>query len=58
VAHEINNPLASIAMSAESLEGRLRDLLTEEDPQHAVVASYLRMIQGEAFRCKEITERL
>ncbi len=27
VAHEINNPLASIAMCAESLEGRIRELL-------------------------------
>ena len=28
VAHEINNPLASIAMCAESLEGRVGELLT------------------------------
>ena len=27
VAHEINNPLASIAMCAESLEGRIREML-------------------------------
>jgi signal transduction histidine kinase len=57
VAHEINNPLASIAMCAESLEGRVRDLLTD-DEQHKVVKNYLRMIQSEAFRCKEITEKL
>jgi two-component system, NtrC family, sensor kinase len=58
VAHEINNPLASIAMCAESLEGRLRDTLDETDSQQAVVGNYLRMIQTEAFRCKGITERL
>jgi two-component system, NtrC family, sensor kinase len=58
VAHEINNPLASIAMCAESLEGRLNDVLDEEDPQQAIVANYLRMIQSEAFRCKGITEKL
>jgi signal transduction histidine kinase len=58
VAHEINNPLASIAMSAESLEGRVREILDEDDPGHAVVANYLRMIQREAFRCKEIIEKL
>lgn len=58
VAHEINNPLASIAMCAESLESRLRDFLSADNADHAVVANYLRMIQGEAFRCKEITERL
>ena len=58
VAHEINNPLASIAMCAESLESRLRDALDPKNQQHAVVAEYLRMIQAEAFRCKEITEKL
>ena len=58
VAHEINNPLASIAMSAESLESRIREILDEDDPQHAIIANYLRMIQSEAFRCKEITEKL
>jgi two-component system, NtrC family, sensor kinase len=58
VAHEINNPLASIAMCAESLEGRFHDVLDETDPQEAVVANYLRMIQAEAFRCKGITEKL
>jgi signal transduction histidine kinase len=58
VAHEINNPLASIAMCAESLEGRLGEVLDAANPEHAVVASYLRMIQSEAFRCKEITEKL
>jgi two-component system, NtrC family, sensor kinase len=58
VAHEINNPLASIAMCAESLEGRLRETLDESDTQQAVVGNYLRMIQTEAFRCKGITEKL
>jgi two-component system, NtrC family, sensor kinase len=58
VAHEINNPLASIAMCAESLETRMRDTLNLKNEQHAVVANYLQMIQTEAFRCKEITEKL
>ena len=58
VAHEINNPLASIAICAESLEGRLQTTLDENDPQRAVVGDYLRMIQTEAFRCKGITEKL
>jgi two-component system, NtrC family, sensor kinase len=58
VAHEINNPLASIAICAESLEGRLRETLDETDPQEAVIGNYLRMIQSEAFRCKGITEKL
>lgn len=98
VAHEINNPLASIAMCAESLEGRIREILEgragerqhgEQDPgegetvegetvegeaaeqqaaegdtveadrqQREVIQDYLQVIQKEAFRCKEITEKL
>jgi signal transduction histidine kinase len=62
VSHEINNPLASIAMCSESLEGRLQELLEAAGPTHAaeveVASSYLQMIQREAFRCKQITERL
>src|SRR5204863_6772796 len=55
VAHEINNPLASIALCAESLEGRLMDLAAKkgESEQSEVVQRYLKMIQSEAFRCKE-----
>jgi signal transduction histidine kinase len=62
VAHEINNPLASIAMCSESLESRLSELLSQSGDTHAaerdVVRSYLEMIQKEAFRCKQITEKL
>lgn len=58
VAHEINNPLASIAMCAESLEGRIDPLLSNENSEHEIVRSYLQMIQDEAFRCKGITEKL
>ena len=71
VAHEINNPLASIAWCAESLECRLHEVLYDQEesgdsgmPQQidseqlAVLRKYLRRIQEEAFRCKEITEGL
>lgn len=59
VAHEINNPLASIALCAESLEGRLLDLISKDKgEQSELVQRYLKMIQSEAFRCKEITEKL
>ena len=58
VAHEINNPLASIAMCAESLDRRAAEFLSEDDPEHAEVRDYLKMIQDEAFRCKDITENL
>jgi signal transduction histidine kinase len=66
VAHEINNPLAAIAMSADSLVLRVNRLLDDECEQDAedrqadveVVDKYLRRIQEESFRCKGITERL
>jgi len=57
VAHEINNPLASIAMCAESLESRLEGL-TPDDGEARIVKRYLELIQNEAFRCKGITEKL
>jgi len=62
VAHEINNPLASIALCAESLEGRVDAALAGAESaspgEQDVIRTYLRMIQDEAFRCKGITERL
>jgi signal transduction histidine kinase len=65
VAHEINNPLASIAFCSEALETRLSDVLSGRTKasglkahDQEVVVKYLKMIQEEAFRCKEITERL
>ncbi len=74
VAHEINNPLAAIAWSAEALEARLHRILhpvMEETLEHSAkpteslagadldtLRTYLRRIQDEAFRCKGITERL
>lgn len=64
VAHEINNPLASIAWCAESLESRLHDaLFAGGEPQFEpgdleILQKYLQKIQDEAFRCKGITEKL
>ncbi len=71
VAHEINNPLASIAWSAEALESRLHRILHPVEAQNEGVEvqpapgfdldtlrTYLRRIQDEAFRCKGITEKL
>lgn len=60
VAHEINNPLASIAFCAEALESRLRQSQSKgpgaDDAE--IFQRYLSMIQEEAFRCKNITEKL
>jgi two-component system NtrC family sensor kinase len=64
VAHEINNPLASIAFCSEALEARLGDLLRQQratarsNEEQEIFSKYLKMIQEEAFRCKNITERL
>ncbi len=62
VAHEINNPLASIAFCSEALERRLEEVLAfrarSGGEEAEVITKYLRMIQQEAFRCKEITQRL
>ncbi len=58
VAHEINNPLASIAFCSEALESRLADKLVPLAGDGEIISKYLRMIQQEAFRCKAITQRL
>ncbi len=48
VSHEINNPLAAIAMSAESLERRLSAMPLAEMEND--MRNYLRMIANEASR--------
>ena len=66
VAHEINNPLTTIAVCAESLEDMVDETIQRDDAlpddQHneniTTLRTYLRMIQDEAFRCKDITEGL
>ena len=63
VAHEINNPLASIAFCGEALESRLAEIFDNRSKGNAkqdreIVEKYLKMIQEEAFRCKEITQKL
>src|SRR5262249_34999952 len=59
VAHEINNPLASIAFCSEALENRLiAGMNGAEKPDRALIADYLKMIQEEGFRWKSSTENL
>ena len=54
IAHEINNPLASIAACAEGLERKLRKGTLERDRE----LEYLGIIAKEAYRAHEITSRL
>ena len=65
VAHEINNPLATIAMSSEVLQSRLSDLAMLPPEQRVFdgelqveLPRNLRRIEDEAYRCKGITEKL
>ena len=62
-AHEINNPMATIAWSAESLERRVEEWQTDlSDDKHAdmfeQLGTGLRRIGGEAFRCSDITKSM
>jgi len=66
VAHEINNPLASILFCSEALERRLQEVLGAlaattngaTAAESEVLTRYLKMIQQEALRCKDITQKL
>jgi PAS domain S-box-containing protein len=51
IAHEINNPLASIAGCAEALLGRIER--GRIDP--TLFREYLGIVHEEVFRCKKIT---
>jgi two-component system NtrC family sensor kinase len=58
VVHEINNPLATIAACAESLEKRLEEGAFSDSPDTEDLREYLGLIRDEAFRCKTITNGL
>jgi len=59
VAHEINNPLHVISTIADSLEMQAVTVLEGcPEADREVFTKYLGMIQTEAFRCQEITEKL
>jgi signal transduction histidine kinase/putative methionine-R-sulfoxide reductase with GAF domain len=58
VAHELNNPLATIAGCAEALVARTKDPAFATQPGAADFRHYLGLIEEEAYRCKEITGSL
>ena len=59
VAHEINNPLTSVAGYAEALLRRLRDEPgLSLDPRLEVFQGYLEVIMKETYRCKGIIDGL
>jgi len=58
VVHEINNPLATIAACAESLQKRIDEGDFESSPAADDLREYLGLMRDEAFRCKAITNGL
>ena len=58
VVHEINNPLATIAACAESLETRIAGGAYGQSTDVEDLKEYLGLIRDEAFRCKQITNGL
>jgi signal transduction histidine kinase len=65
VAHEINNPLTTVAWSAESLEAQVAEIALLRSSDRIVddelceaLTTNLRRIEEEAYRCKGITEKL
>jgi two-component system NtrC family sensor kinase len=58
VAHELNNPLATIAGCAEALAERARSAKLDDVEELADLKTYLATIEEEAYRCKEITGTL
>jgi two-component system, sporulation sensor kinase E len=59
IAHEINNPLTSVAGCAEALLRRFRDEpALKEESRLDVFPHYLEMILRESYRCKGIIDHL
>ncbi len=58
VAHELNNPLATIAGCAEALLARTKESTLAHLPAIGDFRHYLGLIEEEAYRCKEITGSL
>ncbi|BCV21327.1 two-component sensor histidine kinase [Moorella sp. Hama-1] len=58
VAHEINNPLATISLSTEDLLERLQEEDINLLKENGELSQYLKLIHEQAGRCAGITRRL
>ena len=58
VAHEINNPLASVASCAEGLMNRMDNVAFKSRDDKEVFPDYLKTICDETYRCKSIISKL
>ena len=59
IAHELNNPLTSIAGFSEGLLKRLKKMEGLLTPQnYATFSDYLNIVNDEAYRCKAIIQNL
>ncbi len=58
VAHEINNPLATISTCTEGLLSRIKEQETHPIKTGKWMTEYLQRIEKCTYRCKDIIERL
>ena len=58
IAHEVNNPVASIATCVEGLERRLKGRPKRLPEELTDLPAYLDVMKKAAYRCKEITGKL
>ena len=58
IAHEINNPLASVTSCAEGLMDRLDNLDFKTNDDIEIFSDYLKIICDETYRCKLIISKL